>query len=262
MNQLVGYNLAVYRNAAGLTQEELGKRLGGWTKVAVSAAERSWDGKRVRKFDADELMLLATVLGVPVTALFLPPADAGVAVRYVLDAPGFHDLVTLLPDFVPTGDGDSAGMREFRTRLMALGVHLGGVASYPQQSVRLVFDGSDGGVVRLPWELLGEGGKVKDSLEAAELVLSEARERAEALDRDAQERHRLAVGSLVQQCEELERRVDDLRAFEREYRGRLGSFLEAQLREFRATATDAGVFPAMTGNTRHAVLSPQEDVGP
>jgi hypothetical protein len=75
----------------------------GWAKVAVSAAERSWDGKRVRKFDADEIVAIATVLGVPVSA---------------------------------------------------------------------------------------------------------------------QEQHRQAMGSLVQQREELERRVDDLRAFEREYRSR------------------------------------------
>src|SRR5258708_39479392 len=47
---------------------------------------------------------------------------------------------------------------------------------------------------------------------------SDARARAESLERDAQERHRQAMGSLVQSREELERRVDDLRAFEREYR--------------------------------------------
>ncbi|MEU9839717.1 hypothetical protein AB0C69_10905, partial [Actinomadura sp. NPDC048032] len=53
LNQLVAYNMAYFRKAAGLTQEDLGKLLRGWTqkpwgKAAVSAAERAWDGKRPR----------------------------------------------------------------------------------------------------------------------------------------------------------------------------------------------------------------------
>ena len=68
----------------------------------------------------------------------------------------------------------------------------------------------------------------------AEQITGDARARAEALERDAQERHRQAMGSLVQQREELERRVDDLRAFEREYRSRLKAYLEGQLRDLEA----------------------------
>jgi DivIVA domain-containing protein len=79
----------------------------------------------------------------------------------------------------------------------------------------------------------------------AEQVTSDARARAESLERDAQERHRQAMGSLVQAREELERRVDDLRAFEREYRSRLKAYLEGQLRDLEAGAADSGVFPAV-----------------
>ena len=79
----------------------------------------------------------------------------------------------------------------------------------------------------------------------SEQITSDARARAESLERDAQERHRQAMGSLVQSREELERRVDDLRAFEREYRSRLKAYLEGQLRDLEAGATDSGVFPAM-----------------
>ena len=67
----------------------------------------------------------------------------------------------------------------------------------------------------------------------AEQITGDARARAESLERDAQERHRQAMGSLVQSREELERRVDDLRAFEREYRSRLKAYLEGQLRDLR-----------------------------
>ncbi|MHB1593476.1 MAG: DivIVA domain-containing protein [Streptosporangiaceae bacterium] len=79
----------------------------------------------------------------------------------------------------------------------------------------------------------------------SEQITSDARARAESLERDAQERHRQAMGSLVQSREELERRVDDLRAFEREYRSRLKAYLEGQLRDLDAGASDSGVFPAV-----------------
>ena len=72
----------------------------------------------------------------------------------------------------------------------------------------------------------------------AEQITGDAQAHAQGLERDAQERHRHAMGSLVQQREELERRVDDLRAFEREYRSRLRIYLENQLRDLEAAATD------------------------
>ena len=79
----------------------------------------------------------------------------------------------------------------------------------------------------------------------AEQVTGEARERAEGLDQDAQERHRQALGSLVQEREELERRVDDLRALEHGYRGRLRAFLEGRLRDLDAGAVGGDEVPAI-----------------
>ncbi|QBI53900.1 DivIVA domain-containing protein [Streptomonospora litoralis] len=65
----------------------------------------------------------------------------------------------------------------------------------------------------------------------AEQIVNEARARSENLDRDAQERHRQVMGSLVQQREELEHKVAELKDFEREYRSRLKDYFERQLRE-------------------------------
>jgi len=89
----------------------------------------------------------------------------------------------------------------------------------------------------------------------AEQITGDARARAESLERDAQERHRQAMGSLVQTREELERRVDDLRAFEREYRSRLKAYLEGQLRDLEAGVTDSGTFPTM-GSGSQPPMSP------
>jgi transcriptional regulator with XRE-family HTH domain len=103
INQVIAYNLARWRKLAGLTQDQLGERLGGWSNATVSAAERSWDGKRVRQFDADDLVALALALGIPLAALFLPPDDDGAGVRYLFhahehgaDCSGMADLFWLL----------------------------------------------------------------------------------------------------------------------------------------------------------------------
>ncbi|MGV9987765.1 helix-turn-helix domain-containing protein [Streptomyces olivaceus] len=87
MNQVVARNIAYFRNALTLTQEELGGRLERitgkkWSKATMSAAERSWHGNRIRSFDADDLMALSQALEVPVTALLLPPEEDGTVIDY------------------------------------------------------------------------------------------------------------------------------------------------------------------------------------
>ncbi|MER6830048.1 DivIVA domain-containing protein [Streptosporangium sp. NPDC000563] len=81
----------------------------------------------------------------------------------------------------------------------------------------------------------------------AEQVIGDARARAETLERDAQERHRQAMGSLVQTRDELERKVEELRSFEREYRSRLKLYLENQLAELNVAAEGSGGFPIVSG---------------
>jgi hypothetical protein len=87
MNQIVAYNIAYFRKANALTQEELGKRLEEitgkkWSKATMSAVERSWDGSRVRSFDADDLLAFSRALECPVSGLLLPPEDDGTVIEY------------------------------------------------------------------------------------------------------------------------------------------------------------------------------------
>ena len=65
----------------------------------------------------------------------------------------------------------------------------------------------------------------------ADKVLGEARLKADQLERETQERHRSVVGNLDSERERLERKIEELRSFEREYRARLKSYLEGQLRD-------------------------------
>jgi DivIVA domain-containing protein len=81
----------------------------------------------------------------------------------------------------------------------------------------------------------------------AEQIIGDARARAETLERDAQERHRQAMGTLVQTRDELERKVEELRSFEREYRSRLKLYLENQLAELNVSAEGSGAFPVVGG---------------
>jgi len=118
---LIGYNVAFFRQASALTQEQLGERL-GWTNVAVSAAERSWSGKRVRKFDADEVLALALALSVPLIALFLPPLDDGDPDFYAFAGPkgGLNDMGDLVALAVmPDSEDDEPPMDAYRDRLRA-----------------------------------------------------------------------------------------------------------------------------------------------
>jgi len=72
---------------------------------------------------------------------------------------------------------------------------------------------------------------VGDARSKAEAIEREARNKADALERDAQDKHRSIIGVLETQRNALEAQLEQLRQFEREYRSRLKSFLEGQLRQ-------------------------------
>jgi transcriptional regulator with XRE-family HTH domain len=142
VNQVVAYNMAWLRKAAGMTQAELGEKL-GWSFRAVSAAERTWDrtdGKG-RVFDADLIVALARVFDVPVIALLLPPVEDGTEERYLFhplephlsrplgphgdDCLEMRDLAGML---MPDSDLDYPVMAAYRARLTAM------VATYLEPS--------------------------------------------------------------------------------------------------------------------------------
>ncbi|MFC7216694.1 DivIVA domain-containing protein [Streptomyces polyrhachis] len=80
---------------------------------------------------------------------------------------------------------------------------------------------------------------VGEARSRAEGLERDARAKADALERDAQEKHRVAMGSLESARATLERKVEDLRGFEREYRTRLKSYLESQLRQLESQSDDS-----------------------
>jgi hypothetical protein len=120
VNQIVAWNIACYRRAAGITQEQLGELIGR-TKRNVSADERSWDGGHTREFNASEIAALAAALDVPVGAFFLPPEDDGRTVRYLWHPhdvdPDCLDMGDLMAMVMPDSGSDSRAMEAYRRRL-------------------------------------------------------------------------------------------------------------------------------------------------
>jgi vacuolar-type H+-ATPase subunit H len=85
-------------------------------------------------------------------------------------------------------------------------------------------------------------GMVTEARGRAETLLNDARSRAEtrdrqsrdkaaALERDAARQHTEILGSINQENSILEKKIEELRTVEREYRTRLRTYLQSQLRE-------------------------------
>jgi DivIVA domain-containing protein len=83
---------------------------------------------------------------------------------------------------------------------------------------------------------------IEEARAEADKVLAEARYRASQVDNEINARTTAALASLEGQRREIEARIDDLRAFEREYRLRLKAYLESQLKDLdtRGGGPDAG----------------------
>ncbi len=85
-------------------------------------------------------------------------------------------------------------------------------------------------------------GLVNDARARAETMLNDARTRAETLERqsrdkaatlvgDAERTQAEIIGTITRDKSVLEKKIDELRTFEREYRTRLKTYLESQLRD-------------------------------
>jgi DivIVA domain-containing protein len=100
-------------------------------------------------------------------------------------------------------------------------------------------------------------GMVTEARTRAETMLNDARSRAETLDRqsresaaslerDAARKHTEILGSINQEKTLLEKKIDELRTFEHEYRTRLTTYLQAQLRDLDGPGSAAPPDPMRT----------------
>jgi DivIVA domain-containing protein len=144
--------------------------------------------------------------------------------------------------------GQTMGGQQLQPMGGPMGQQLGGPMGAPMQQQQAPGGDSAARVLALAQQTADQA--ISEARSEANKIVGEARSRAEglerdarakadALERDAQEKHRVAMGSLESARATLERKVEDLRAFEREYRTRLKSYLETQLRQLESQADDS-----------------------
>jgi DivIVA domain-containing protein len=95
----------------------------------------------------------------------------------------------------------------------------------------------------------------KDAQSKADKLTTEARKRAQRLDAETEERREQMLGTLEREKQSLAAEIDELRAFEREYRSRLKSYFEAQLRalEGDGETDDVPLTPSANGETSERI---------
>lgn len=93
---------------------------------------------------------------------------------------------------------------------------------------------------------------LNDARTRAETLERQARDKASTLERDAQRKHNETISLIEQQKGGLEKKIDELRTFEREYRTRLKTYLESQLRDLEGRGSAAPSDGGRNGNGGYA----------
>ncbi|OLT22289.1 cell division initiation protein [Pseudonocardia sp. CNS-139] len=117
-------------------------------------------------------------------------------------------------------------------------------------------------------------GLVNDARARAETMLNDARTRAETLERqsrdkaatlvgDAERKQAEIIGTITRDKSVLEKKIDELRTFEREYRTRLKTYLESQLRDLgeRGSAAPADSRASSNGGYAATGYGQRADAG-
>jgi DivIVA domain-containing protein len=87
---------------------------------------------------------------------------------------------------------------------------------------------------------------ITDARSRAETLERQSRKKAASLERDAARRHTEILGAINQEKSVLDKKIDELRTFEREYCARLKTYLQSQLRELGGQGLAAPAHPMRT----------------
>jgi DivIVA domain-containing protein len=110
-------------------------------------------------------------------------------------------------------------------------VNVGGAGDGEQQALRVLMMAQ-----RTADEHVSDARREADKLltdarTKSDELTRDARQKADALERDARQRHQEVMGSLDSKRTALQKHIEELKQFEREYRTRLKAYLESQLRD-------------------------------
>ena len=76
---------------------------------------------------------------------------------------------------------------------------------------------------------------VRNGQDEGERIVTEARQKGDTLVKEAEDKYNNTLAQLEKERSLLERKIDELRGFERDYRSRLKSYLEGLLRDVEAS---------------------------
>jgi DivIVA domain-containing protein len=84
---------------------------------------------------------------------------------------------------------------------------------------------------------------VREGMEKRDALIAEGHATAARVVSEAEQAQRAQLGALEQERQGLERRIEELRTFEREYRSKLKGYIEGQLRELESNSIGTGSAP-------------------
>jgi DivIVA domain-containing protein len=87
---------------------------------------------------------------------------------------------------------------------------------------------------------------LNDARTKAETLERQSQDKSASLEREAARKHTEIIGAINQEKSALEKKTDELRTFEREYRTRLKTYLQSQLQELDRSAPAAPTDPMPT----------------
>jgi len=100
---------------------------------------------------------------------------------------------------------------------------------------------------------------VREGVEKRDALIAEGQATAARVVQEAEAQQRSAISGLEQERQSLEARIEELRNFERDYRVKLKSYIEGQLRELDAdSVASTPAPPAATQTTPPPAAAPQE----
>jgi DivIVA domain-containing protein len=105
-------------------------------------------------------------------------------------------------------------------------------AAFPQADANAMDPGNTNNLLQLARRLHEE--HVREGVEKRDALIAEGHATAARVVSEAEARQRSELSSLEQERTSLERRIEELRNFEREYRQKLKGYIEGQLRELES----------------------------
>ncbi|MET0726468.1 MAG: DivIVA domain-containing protein [Leifsonia sp.] len=102
---------------------------------------------------------------------------------------------------------------------------------------------------------------VREGIEKRDALIAEGHATAARIVAEAEAKQRAQIGALDAERQSLEKRIDELRTFERDYRSKLKGYIEGQLRELEASgsATSAPASSTPVGQSFGAPVSASGD---